>query len=109
MDGQERSPEARAVALVHRLFEVLHECRTLLPALAEPPAGQESASARAERLVYFALLGAMEAGLVRTMKDAMSVLRRASAPLGPMGEEWLQAQEARLDEGDQDQTGRPPP
>lgn len=32
------------------------------------------------------------------MKDAMTVLRQASAPLGPMREEWLQAQEARLDE-----------
>ncbi len=93
---------ARADALVHRLFEVLHECRTLLPSLAHPPASQESKSAQAERLVYFALLGALEAGLVRTMKDAMVVLRRASAPLGPMGEEWLQAQEARLGERKQE-------
>ena len=49
-------------------------------------------------MLYYALLGALEAGLVRTMKDAMTVLRRASTPLGPMGEEWLQAQEAWLDE-----------
>jgi hypothetical protein len=83
---------------VQGLFEMLHECRTLLPSLAEPQTSKESTSTRAERLVYFALLGALEAGLVRTMKDAVTVLRRASAPLGPMGEEWLKEQEARLDE-----------
>jgi hypothetical protein len=92
------SPAARADALVRRLFEMLHECRALLPMLAESQASQESPSAPAERLMYFALLGALEAGLVRTMKDAMTVLRQASAPLGPMGEEWLQSQEALLDE-----------
>ena len=67
MDDRDRSPEARADALVRGLFEMLHECRTLLPMLADPPASQESTSARAERLVYFALLGALEAGLVRTV------------------------------------------
>ena len=91
MDDRDQSPEDRAIALVYRLFEKLHECRTLLPMLAEPQASQESQSARAERLVYFAVLGALEAGLVRTMKDAMTVLRQASAPLGSMGKEWLQA------------------
>jgi hypothetical protein len=95
MDRDE-SPEGRAVALVHRLFEALHECRTLLPVLAEPREGEESPSARAERLVYFALLGALEAGLVSTMTDAMTVLRQASAPLGPMGDEWLKTQQERF-------------
>jgi hypothetical protein len=52
--------------------------------LSEPQPGQESPSARVERLVYFALLGALGAGLVRTMKDAVAVLRQASAPLGPI-------------------------
>ena len=56
----------------------------------------ESVSAQAERLLYFALVGALEAGLVRTAEDALTVLRQASAPLGPMGAAWLAQQERRL-------------
>ena len=37
-----------------------------------------------------------EAGLVRTAEDALTVLRQASQPLGPMGAEWLQRQERNL-------------
>jgi hypothetical protein len=51
---------------------------------------------QAERHLYLALLGALEAGLVRTMEDAVTVLKRARAPLGPMGAEWLEAQEREL-------------
>jgi hypothetical protein len=36
---------------------------------------------------YRALSGALEAGLVRTMEDAVTMLKRASAPRGPMGAE----------------------
>jgi hypothetical protein len=32
------------------------------------------------------------------MTDAMNVLRQASAPLGPMEDEWLKAQDAHLEE-----------
>ena len=32
-------------------------------------------------------------GLVRTAEDALTVLRQASQPLGPMGAEWLKRQE----------------
>jgi hypothetical protein len=42
------------------------------------------------------LVGALEAGLVRTAEDALTVLRQASQPLGPMGAEWLQRQERDL-------------
>jgi hypothetical protein len=42
-------------------------------------------------------LGALEAGLVRAMEDAITVLRQASRPLRPMGDEWFQAQERLLD------------
>jgi hypothetical protein len=41
-------------------------------------------------------MGALEAGLVRTAEDAFTVLRQASQPLGPMGEEWLKRQEREL-------------
>jgi hypothetical protein len=40
---------------------------------------------------------------VRTMEDAVTVLRQASRPLGPMGAEWLKAQE-QLPDSD---AGRP--
>jgi hypothetical protein len=81
---------------VDRVFDLLHECRALLPGLAAPRARPESASAQAERMLYLALLGAIEAGLVRTMQDALTVLRQASKPLGPMGADWLRLQERLL-------------
>jgi hypothetical protein len=62
-----------------------------------PPAPTRSQSApQAERLLYYALVGALEAGLVRTAEDALTVLRQASQPLGPMGAEWLARQERDL-------------
>jgi hypothetical protein len=39
---------------------------------------------------------AIEAGLVRTAEDALTVLRQASQPLGLMGAERLQRQERDL-------------
>jgi hypothetical protein len=56
----------------------------------------EPDGAQAERLLYFALVGALEAGLVRTAEDRLTVLREASQPLGPMGAEWLTWQERDL-------------
>jgi len=91
-------PAARAVALVERLFALLHECRALVPQLEAAGADPEPVSAQAERLLYYALVGAIEAGPVRTAEDALTVLRQASAPLGPMGADWLPQQEWRLDE-----------
>ena len=52
-----------------------------------------SRSDEAERLLYYALVGAIEAGLVRTAEDVLTVLSQASAPLGPLGAEWLKRQE----------------
>jgi hypothetical protein len=90
------SPEALAHALVGRIFDLLRDCRAVLPKLEMPPARPESASAQVERVLYVALLGAIEAGLVRTMEDAVTVLRQASKPLGPMGDDWLKLQERLL-------------
>jgi len=83
-------PAARAVALVERLFVLLHECRALVPQLEIAGTEPEPTSAQAERLLYYALVGALEVGLVRTAEDALTVLRQASQPLGPMGAEWLE-------------------
>jgi hypothetical protein len=89
-------PAARAVALVERLFALLHECRALVPQLEAAEAEPESVSAQAERFLYYALVGALEAGLVRTAEDALTVPRQASQPLGPMGAEWRAQQEREL-------------
>jgi len=55
-------------------------------------ADPEPVSAQAERLLYLALVSAIEAGLVGTAQDGLTVLRQASQPLGPMGAEWLKRQ-----------------
>jgi hypothetical protein len=40
---------------------------------------------------------------VRTADDALTVLRQASQPLGPMGAEWLQRQEREVSRSRRDQ------
>jgi hypothetical protein len=88
----------RAVALVERLFAHLHDCRALVPQLEGAGPEPEPVSAQAEQLLYYALVGALEAGLVRTAEDTLTVLRQASQPLGPMGgAAWLARQERGLD------------
>jgi hypothetical protein len=84
--------------LVERLFALLRDCRAVV-AHVETGAADESTSEQAERLQYFALLGAVEAGLVRTAEDTLAVLRQASAPLGPMGAEWLARQDREISGG----------
>jgi hypothetical protein len=83
---------------VERLLALLHDCRALVPQLEAAGPDPEPVSAQAERLLYFALVGAIEAGLVRTAEDALTVLRQTSQPLGPMGAAWLAQQERRLDQ-----------
>src|SRR5688572_13553260 len=90
-------PAAQAHLLLERPFVLLRDCRAVVPQLEVAPTDPEPVSAQAERLLYFALVGALEAGLVRTAEDALTVLRQASQPLGPMGAEWLAQQERRLD------------
>jgi hypothetical protein len=60
------------------------------PSEPEPPAEA------AERIAYGILVAALEEGLVTTLQHAMDVLKRFSAPAGPLGEEWLSDQERRL-------------
>ena len=78
-------PAAQAHALLERLFALLPDCRAVVPHLEAAPTDPEPVSAQVERLLYYALVGALEAGLVRTAEDALIVLRQASQPLGPMG------------------------
>ena len=76
------------------LLGLVRERRSVLRALEHPNESGESSSAEAERILYFTLMSAIDAGLIRTMEDALKVLRHASQPLGPMGAEWL-ARQAR--------------
>ena len=55
-------PIARALALVERLFALLHDCRRVVRELEPGKQHQQPPSAEAERLVYYALAGAIEEG-----------------------------------------------
>jgi hypothetical protein len=76
---------------------LVRESRVVLWALERPGEAGESSSAEAERILYFTLMSAIDDGLVRTMEDALRVLRHASQPLGPMGAEWLERQARALE------------
>ena len=52
-------PAAQAHALVERLFALMHDCRTVVPQLEAARADPECVSAQAERLLYYALVGAL--------------------------------------------------
>ena len=91
-------PAAHAHALLERLFTLLHDCGAVVLQLEAARTDQEPVSAQAERLLDCAWVGAIEAGLVRTAKDALTVLRQGSQPLRAMGAEWLAQPERRLDQ-----------
>ena len=89
-------PTAQAQAIMERVLALVRECRVVLRALERPGEAGESSSAEAERILYVTLMSAVDAGLIKTMEDALPVLRHASQPLGPMGAEWLEMQEQKL-------------
>jgi hypothetical protein len=90
---------AQAQAIMEGVLRLLTECRSVLRALESPNEPSESSSAEAERILYFTLMSAIDAGLNRTMEDALTVLRHASQPQGPMGAEWLERQARALEKG----------
>jgi hypothetical protein len=92
----DQDPEAQAHALIDRIAAILNEAHELGRQLQTPRQPNESSSAEAQRVLYFALASAIEGGLVRTMEDVLSVLRQASQPLGLIGAEWLERQERAL-------------
>jgi hypothetical protein len=53
-------PAAQAHALLERLFALLHDCRAVVPQLEAAATDPEPVSAQAERLLYFALVGATQ-------------------------------------------------
>jgi len=89
-------PTAQAQAIMERVLRLVTDCCMALRALEHPPKASESSSAEAKRIIYFTLISAFDAGLIKAMEDAVKVLRHASQPLGPMGAEWLERQEQKL-------------
>jgi hypothetical protein len=85
-------PTAQARRSWSACSKLVTECRAVLRSLQHPPKPGESSSAEAERIIYFTLMSAIDAGLIKTLEDALRVLRHASQPLGPMGAEWLERQ-----------------
>src|SRR5262249_10229053 len=84
---------------MERVLGLVRECRLVLRSLEHPPKTGESSSAEAERILYFTLMSAIDAGLMKTMEDALEVMRHASQPLGPIGVEWLERQARALERG----------
>jgi hypothetical protein len=78
MAERDDSPEARAHALITRILGLVQECRAILPEL-EPPAA-ETPGAQAERHLYMAPLGVLADGLVRTVDEALVMLRPRTEP-----------------------------
>ena len=66
---------------MERVLRLVTECRSVLRALERPSEPGESSSAEAERILYYTLMSAIDAGLIKTMEDALQVLRHASQPL----------------------------
>ena len=85
-------PTAQAQAIMERVLALVRECRLVVRALEHPPKAGESSSAVAQRILYYTLMSALDAGLIKAMEDALQVLRHASQPLGLMGAEWLERQ-----------------
>jgi hypothetical protein len=91
-------PAARAVALVERLFALLHECRALVPQLEAAGTDPESVSAQARAAPLLRAGGRYRGRPGAHGRGRPDRLRQASAPLGPMGADWLAQQEGRLDQ-----------
>ena len=87
-------PEERAVLLL-RTSELMLECRAVARNLQEPISSAESQAEAAERIAYGVPVAALENGLVTAVQHAIDVLKRFSAPAGPLGEQWLSEQEDR--------------
>jgi hypothetical protein len=91
-------PTAQAQAIIDQMPRLVTKCRVVLRSL-ERPQPDESSSAEAERILYFTLMSTIDAGLIKTLEDALRILRHASQPLGPMGAEWLERQVRALEKG----------
>src|SRR5262249_60317701 len=60
-------PTAQAQASMEGMLRLVRECRVVPQALEHPPTSGESSSVEAERILYFTLMSAIDAGLIKTM------------------------------------------
>ena len=72
----------RAPALVERLFALLLDCRTIARELDPGREREASPSAEAERLLYYALAGAMEEASCRRPSTSWPYCSRRASRLG---------------------------
>ena len=91
-------PSDRAVLIFQRVSELLLESRAIAQQREVVPDGESSADA-ADQIAYGILVAALEEGLVTTLRHAVDVLKRFSAPAGMLGQQWLAEQEKELDQG----------
>ena len=92
-------PADRAVLLLQRVSELLLESRAIVQQLEVVPDAESSADA-ADRIAYGILVAGLEEGLVSTIRHALDVLKRFSAPAGLLGQRWLDEQEKTLDDSE---------
>jgi hypothetical protein len=60
------------LAIIDRVLALVKECRLVLRALEHPGERGESQSAKAERIVYFRLLSAIDDGLIRILASLIA-------------------------------------
>ena len=89
-----KEPADRAVLLLQKVSELLLESRAIVQQLEAVPDGESSEDA-ADRIAYGILVAGLEEGLVSTIRHALDVLKRFSAPAGVLGEQWLREHEGR--------------
>ena len=77
-------PTAQAHAIMERLLALVRDCRLVLPGLERPSEPGESSSAEAERILYFTLMSAIEAGLIRTVANARQAMKQAKPCQSPL-------------------------
>jgi hypothetical protein len=80
---------------MEQVLALVKECRAVLRALEHPGEAGESSSAEAERILYYTLMSAIDAGLIRTMEDARPASRELAAWAD--GRWWLQRQARALE------------
>src|SRR5262244_2263883 len=93
-----KEPADRAVLLLQKVSELLLESRAIAQQLEVVRDGESSADA-ADRIAYGSLVAGLEEGLVNTIRHALDVLRKFSAPAGLLGEQWITDQEQTLGRG----------
>ena len=92
-------PTNRAVLPLQRISELLLESRAIAQQLETVQDEYESSADTADRIACGILVAALEEGLVTTLRHAVDVLKRFSAPAGMLGQQWLAEKEKKLDQG----------